>query len=238
MDDRVTPASPPRRTLPVLRRLLFHGALAVASCVVAGTILVWPQWVALDGARAALAVQVSREEEITERLTTMRTLLQSLREWKKTERRVLLPEELRSLASLVRTAAAQEGARAAAVEVTDRPSMRWRNMAIPGGGLEDAAGDEAAGEIRPRVVRLVLVGSFDSVYRTVAGLASQQWLWIPDRWDLSVQPGAAGTAASGSRSLRAEVCGTVFVVHEPRPTLGAPAPIRQLARALVPGEAR
>ena len=44
---------------------------------------------------------------------------------------------------------------------------------------------EETEEIQPRAVHLVLHGTFDGIYRTVATLSQQQQLFLPDRWDIA-----------------------------------------------------
>lgn len=225
------------------RRLVLHIAASCASAALAGAILVWPQWVLLDGSRSALTVQQSREHELNDRLANLRLLTGRLRDWKRSERRVLLLPEVATYARQVRATAAQEGAVAAAVEITDRPCSRWRPARISALGLEEAVGDQA-GEIQPRAVRIVLRGTFSSIYRTVAALTTDQWIFVPDRWDIAAgeTPAAASSTdttgeASQRRTLRAELWATVFLAREPETApVSLPAHrVQQLARANIGG---
>ncbi|MGV3722380.1 MAG: hypothetical protein ACO1SX_15845, partial [Actinomycetota bacterium] len=178
--------------------------------------LVWPQWLALDGARTALAIQQEREQEFEDRLETLRAMNERLRDWQQDGRRVFLRPELTSFGRVVQQVARREGSQVAKVQVTSQPSSRWRSVS-----MRQFAGDdqsEATGEIQPRSVRVVLTGSFDSVYRTVASLTRQQQLFLPERWDIA--PATAGADAGGA--LRAEVWATVFAVQEPEAKPAAP----------------
>ncbi len=231
------PHSGPRRL--DWRRLVLHIAATSASAALAGAILVWPQWVVLDGSRNALAVQQSREHELNDRLANLRLLSGRLRDWKRAERRVLLLAEVANYARQVRATATQEGAVAAAVEVTDRPSSRWRAARISALGLEEAVGDQA-GEIQPRAVRIVLRGTFSTIYRTIAALTTDQWIFVPDRWDIAAGETPRTASSTGTPAetgqlhpLRAEVWATVFLAREPE-TAPVVLPARrapQLARA-------
>lgn len=195
---------------------MVHGSLLLASLTVGGVALVWPQWLALDGARTALEIQRAREQEFTERLELLRSMNERLRDWDQDGRRVFLRDELKAYDKVVRQVAAREGARVAKVQVTAQPASRWRSVSLRQLG---ARGEyESAGEIQPRSVRVVMTGDFDSIYRTVASLTRQQQLYLPERWDIA--PAAPGAEAGGA--LRAEVWATVFAVHEPEEKPVAP----------------
>jgi len=193
-----------------------HGSVLVASFAVAAFTVVWPQWLELEGARSALALQRTREEEFSDRLDTLRAMNERLRDWDQDGRRVFLRDELIRIDRVVKQVAAREGSQVARCQVTAQPGSRWRTVS-----MRDIAGghqSEAAGEIQPRSVRVVLTGSFDGVYRTVASLTRQQQLFLPERWDIAPAPGNA----DGSGNLRAEVWATVFAVHEPDEKPAAP----------------
>lgn len=205
----------PRRSRAA--RWLVHGSLFVGALVVGGVGLVWPQWLALDGARSALEVQQEREQDFQDRLDSIHSLNGRLRDWKNDGRRVYLQEELTRYPSLVQSVARREGAQVLKVQVTAPPGGRWRSVSLQQFGSDGHA--EVAGEIQPRTVRVVLSGSFDGVYRTVAALGQQQQLFLPDRWDIA--PAAGNSDAGGA--LRAEVSATVFTVQEPEDKPIAPA---------------
>lgn len=194
--------------------------------------LVWPQMIAADGARTALQRQQQREQELSEQLEVVRAMSARVRTWQKDGRKVFLREEVRQYPALVRAVAQQNGVTVAAAQVTSRPSPRWHSATLHPAPLAGAEGLETGGEITPRMVRLVLTGSFDGLYRAVATLCRQPQAFIPDRWDLT--PAAAAAAPAGS-GLRAEIWGTLFVVDEPgegpRPSWGSRPMI-----ALVPGD--
>lgn len=197
-------------------RWLVNSSLLVLTLAVGGAGLVWPQWLALDGARTALQVQQEREQDFQDRLDSIHTLNSRLHEWENEGRRVYLAEELARYPSLVQAVARREGAQVLKVQVTTQPSGRWRAVTLQQFGSDGHA--EVAGEIQPRTVRVVLTGSFDGVYRTVAALSGQQQLFLPERWDIA--PAAAHSEAGGA--LRAEVSATVFTVQEPEDRPVAP----------------
>lgn len=209
-------AQPAPRKARRATRWLMHGSVLLASFAVGATALVWPQWLAVDGARSALAVQQEREQEFEDRLVMLRTMNERLRDWQQDGRRVFLRQELTSFERVVQQVARREGSQVAKVQVTTQPSSRWRSVSM----RQFAGGDQsdATGEIQPRSVRVVLTGSFDSVYRTVASLTRQQQLFLPERWDIA--PAAGGADAGGA--LRAEVWATVFAVQEPEEKPSAP----------------
>ena len=197
-------------------RWLIHGTLLTASFAVAGAALVWPQWTAVDGARAALSVQEDREQEFSDRLESLRALNERLRDWQNDGRRVFVQDELRTYARTVQSVAKREGAQLVKVQVAAAQGGRWRSVSLQQFSQDGHA--EVAGEIQPRAVRVVLTGSFDGIYRTVANLSQQQQLFIPERWDIA--PAAGGAEAGGA--LRAEVLATVFTVQEPEEKPVAP----------------
>lgn len=191
----------------------------------------WPQWIAKDGARTALEIQQSRETELSERLDLVRGLQGRLRSWDQEGRRVMLPEEAASYPMLVQAVARREGAQVLGVKVTNRLSPRWRSLMLHAAEWPGGQPVAAAGEIRPRSVRVLLTGSFDSVFRSIATLGEQQLMFIPDRWTLVPATGASASTGSGSallnrtagqRQVRAEVWATVFVVEDPAEKPKAP----------------
>jgi hypothetical protein len=201
----------------------------VAAAGTAGALLVWPQWLAVEGSRQALLIQQERLEGLEDRLNSLRALTERLREWNQQDRRVMLPEELDAFPAHVRQVGEQSAVRATAVRVTNQSAPRWRSHAVQAGiwSARDAA---AEGEVRPVWVKVVLHGDFDSIYRTVAELSGGTRLFVPDRWDLA----PAREADDGE--LRAEVWGTVFVAR-PNPVAdeAAPAAPAVLGRASVSG---
>lgn len=205
------PAPRPARR-PGPRRWLYHIVLAAAFVSGGGALLVWPQWVALDGATTTLQIQQDREQELSERLDGVRAGVGRLRLWDRGGRRVFLADELSRYPVLAQAVAKRAGATVARVEVTQARPSRWRAVT-----LDKSGGDvnDTAGEIRPQLVRVVVKGGFDAVYRTIAGLTQQQQLFVPERWDVSGGPRG---------DLRAEVLGTVFVVHQPEEEPETPAP--------------
>jgi hypothetical protein len=208
----------PRRVIGGnVKRWLFHGLLASAFAAGGGALLVWPQWIAVEGARTALEIQRERERELSERLDALRAQNNRLRLWEREGRKVFLPEELERYPLLAQAVGKREGVSLIKATVTEASSPRWRAVTLERVSALGSTGP--AGEIRPRAVRVILKGSFDSVYRTVGGLCMQQQLFVPDRWDLAPQ-GAPG----GGRVIRAEVWGTVFVAQEPQDTAPA-APV-------------
>ncbi len=222
----VAPARRPSRGA----RALYHVSLAVTFATAGGALMVWPQWIAMDGARTAFEIQQSREKELSERLDVVRGMQGRLRSWDQEGRRVMLPEEAAGYPTLVQAVARREGAQVLGVKVTNRPSPRWRSLTLH---AAEWSGEQpaAAGEIRPRSVRVLLTGSFDSVFRSVASLGEQQLLFIPDRWSLVPLQGKPATAGSGAtqlnsaagqRQVRAEVWATVFVVEDPAEKPKAP----------------
>lgn len=186
-----------------VRRWFYHSVLALAFASGGGALLVWPHWVALEGSRTTLEIQAERERELTDRLDATRAGVSRLRLWDREGRRVFLADEVARYPVLAQAVAKREGATIVRAEVTPAAPARWRAVTLDKSGGDV---DETAGEIRPQLVRVVVKGSFDAVYRTVAGLTQQQQLFVPERWDLSGSPRAG---------LRAEVLGTVFVVHQP-----------------------
>lgn len=210
---QVAPRSPRRNRLT---RWLVHGTVFSAALLVGGVGLVWPQWLALDGARAALEVQQEREQDFQDRIDSVHTLNNRLHDWENEGRRVFLPEELTRYGSVVQSVARREGVQVAKFQVKGAPAGRWRSVALQQFGEDGHA--EVAGEIQPRSIRVVLTGSFNGVYRSIAALSQQQQLFLPDQWDLA--PAAANGAEGGA--VRAEVSATVFTVQEPEDRPVAP----------------
>lgn len=213
-------------------RVFFHGALLAAFAVTSSALLIWPQWVSLQGAEAALVQHQERENELSGKLESLRALNQRLRDWQREGRRVFLPHELKGYDRLVKAIAGREGSHVLRVTVTGQRTTRWRPVSLehPEVALEPEFAPANAGEIQPRLVRVVLKGGFDEVYRTVAALCGQQQLFVPERWDLSTLEGSA-PSGEGPK-LRAEVWGSVFMIHEPAE---APAPADGRPVAAVPG---
>jgi hypothetical protein len=226
------PGEAPRRVRRSYPRWLLHGALFLAFSSSAGAVLIWPQWLAVDGSRLALQVQQERVQELNERLDVERAMKERLADWQHNTRRVYLRSEMAQYPGLVRDLAKQNGATVAAVQLTETPPARWKSVSlqVPVSGKDVAEGTDG-GEIQPRAVRILLTGSFDSVYRTLGALAAQRQLFIPDRWDLAPIRGPRG-----ARQLRAEVWASVFVVREPEdgPKLPA-APVATATRVALEG---
>jgi hypothetical protein len=218
-----TPAAP-KRPLRV-RRWVYHAMLFAASAAGGGALLVWPQWIALDGSRNTLQIQQDRERELTDRLETARAMTDRLRLWDREGRRVFLTSEVARYPLMAAALGKREGAAQVKAEVTQASSSRWRAVTLD---KSLGAVDDAAGEIRPQLVRVTARGNFDRVYRTVAGLTQQQQLFIPERWQLVGSPGG---------ELKAEILGTVFVVHQPEDEpVGTPAAsVGPVASAAVEG---
>lgn len=215
-------------------RIALHLSLGLTFATAGAAFMIWPQWMEMDGAKTALEIQQGRERELNDRLETVRSMQGRLRSWDQEARRVLLPEELSGYNGLVQAVAQREGAQVLGVKVTQRPSPRWRSLSLHAASVVDEEGG-AAGEVQPRAVRVVLTGSFNSVYRSISSLCEQQLLFIPDRWTLgpapvapaagSLRPAALGVAApagAGERQLRAEIWATVFVVQDPEEKPKAP----------------
>ncbi len=224
-ETALNPAAAPRR--PLLTRAAFHGSVAAAFAAVTGVLLVWPRWIALEGSREATAVQRQREAELTERVETERAMLGRQREWSETGRRVLLSRELNQYPEVVRAVAEREGARVLGIRVLEKAHPRWRALAA---SADMWAGDgESAGQVRPITLRFAVVGRFDSVYRVVASLADDQWLFIPDRWELAPRrvPAAGKPAAArpaAEPEIRADIAATLFALRDSEPPTPAPTP--------------
>lgn len=215
----------PRRASGGFRRWLYHGTLLAACAAGTGALVVWPQWVAVDGARAALELQQEREKELTDRLDAARAAAGRLRLWEKDARRVFLAEELTRYPVLARAIGKREGAAVVKAQVTQARPARWRSLTLDRSGVD--SGGEVAGEIRPQAVRLVLKGPFDGIYRTVSALSQQQQLFLPERWELVSQ-------GVGKGEVRAEIWATVFVVQQPGDdTPAAPVSAGPVARSVV-----
>ena len=202
-----------RRRAP---RWLFHGSLLVAFTTTAAALLVWPQWVAVDGARTALKAQREQEAVQGGPLPSVHSLNEQLRGWRRGERRVFLEEEVAQYPALVQAMAKREGVKVLAAEQVDDRPARWRPASLdPEGAAEDRA--ILTGEIQPRTIRILLTGSFPKVYRAVASLCQQQQLFVPERWELIPVAPAEG----GEAQLKADIRATIFVIREPEE---APAP--------------
>ncbi|MFN3649113.1 MAG: hypothetical protein ACK47B_05980 [Armatimonadota bacterium] len=199
------PQRRPRR-LPWQRAAL-HVSLLAAFSAISGAVLIWPQWVAVDGSRLSLSILREREQELSDRLATVRAMNSRLSEWQRTGRKVFTEDELTRYDRVVQSAARRHGAKVLKTRLLSRASSRWRALAVPV-AAGAAEGDE--GEIRPRSVNVVLAGSFDSLYRTVATLCGQQRLFVPDKWEV--------TAVGRDKQeplVRVSLVATVFAVREP-----------------------
>jgi hypothetical protein len=215
------PPPAPRRS-PGVRRWLFHGVLTAAFALAGAALLVWPQWIAVDGGESTLALLREREQELSDRLDASRAGMTRLRYWQREGRRVFLADEAARYPVLAQAMARQEGAVVVKATVSEGRSQRWRPVLVD----QHGAGG-VAGEIRPRTVRLVVRGSFEAVYRTLAALTQQQQLFVPDRWDLVQR------TVGGKPEVWGELAGTIFVVTEPEAAPAAPistAPVAQLAQ--------
>jgi hypothetical protein len=193
----------------LLTRILVHASLLGACATLSGAALVWPQWAAVDGTRAALELQKEREGKLQERWDQVRALNERLSDWRHAQRRVLLEDEMGRYPLAVNALGKKCGV-AAQAAVVNQPSIRWRPAPLTGTAWADADGADV-GEIRPRSVKISVMGSFDGVYRTVATLCAQQQLFVPERWTLT--QGALPGGGPGS-AVRAEVTGVVFVLHQ------------------------
>jgi hypothetical protein len=188
-----------------LKRWLIHGLLASSFAAAGTALLIWPQWIAVDGTQAALEIQVERERELSERLETIRAGNERLRLWKREGRKVFLHEELARYPLLAEAIGKRGGLTGIKATVSGAKLARWSAVV-----LDQANASAPAGEIRPVTIHLAMKGSFDNVYRTVAALSQQQQLFIPDRWDLFPEGGHGG-----QKQVRADIWGSVFVVQEP-----------------------
>jgi len=198
--------SPNRTPRPPIQvgRWLFHALLLFAFAASGAALLIWPQWVAVEGARAGLEVQRERQDDLEERIELVRALTGRLRTWQREGRKVFSQDEVARYPALAREIAGRNGARVLAVNVADRATNRWKSVSQQAGVWANA--DRAgAGDIRPYTVRVVLAGGFAETYRTVGWLSQQQQLFVPDRWEIRPE----------KNLLRATIVGTVFVVEEP-----------------------
>ena len=189
---------------PIGRRLALHGAICLGALGLGAVTLVWPQWLILDGSETSLAIQVSRERELSDRLLQVRALNQKLREWRREDRRVLLRNETPLFTSAMKNLAIRNGVRLVDASVSPRPSKGWRAAHLTRVDPDLTSTNEAG--IEPRSIRLVLAGSFAQVFRTIASLPQEQWLLVIDAWDLI----PAGKSPQG-RLVKAAVQGTIFV---------------------------
>lgn len=207
-------------------RLLVHTSLLAVFAAVGGALLVWPQWIAVEGSRAALQIQQEREEGLEARFGTVQAMNDRLRAWNSEERKVFLPAELRTYPDRVRAVADREGAKVLGVRIGGPAAPRWHSLAGAAGMWADA-GEARGGEIRPVAVKMSFVGPFDAVYRTVVALGQEGRLVLPDRWQLEPRalPGGA------PRQVRAEVTAAVFLVREAAEPPVAPVVSGRLAAA-------
>lgn len=205
--------------MPLWMRLIVHTSLTAACATIGGAALVWPQWVAIDGARVSLGLEKEREGELNDRWEQLRGLSERLYSWRHSQRRVFLEDEVRRYPLTV-SAVAQKCGVAARGVLVNQPSTRWRTASLTGEAWAEGASADL-GEIRPQSVKVWVTGSFDGVYRTVASLCAQQQAFVPERWTLA--PAKQAEAHPGT-VVRAEVIGTVFVVHQPR-ELSKPGPV-------------
>ena len=205
-------------------RWVMHALLALVFAGASGGLLVYPQWVAYQGSQEALAVQQERETELTQRLELTRAVNGRLRAWDANERRVLLLREAKALPKAVAYLAKEAGVTVKAVNVSSRKAPRWQVRRVE----RPVDGEQAfEGEIQPRLVKLVLVGTWDGIYKTMAGLTQQQPLFIPERYSLK-----AVKKVNNQRVLRADVYATVFVAddgEEPAPTTAITGPVASAA---------
>jgi hypothetical protein len=191
-------------------RWIFHGTLFTAFATVAGMLLVWPQWTAADSARTALQTQREREQELNEQVDLLRANTQPSLGSKQDGRRVFLAHEVSRYAVIVHALAKQNGVHVDQVRFSNKTSDRWRALAAQRERWDEDQGP-VGGEIGPQAVRVVLEGSFENIYRTVAALCQQRQLFIPDRWELAPK----GASAPGASDLRCEIWATIFVAREP-----------------------
>jgi hypothetical protein len=213
-------------------RWLLHGTLLLAFAGAGAALLVWPQWLCLDGSRTALLAQRRHERKVKSELEAARTAEGALPAWKQDSRKLFLAEEMKQVPALVRTVARREQVKVAEVRILSRAGSRWSSL---GGRPAVWSGEEAGvgADIGPRTVKLVLVGKFDSIFRTVATLSQQRRFFIPDRWDMA--PRADGGGAPG-KALRADVLATVFVIQPHDEAPGMPAASGPVAAAAPLGE--
>jgi hypothetical protein len=214
-----TIVSPPAaRAGDGIMRWLIFGSLLVFLIATGGIAIVWPQWTALDGARAALDLQRQREDLLRTRCETVRAENQRLRRWDQNGRKVFLSEELARYPGLVRAVARRTGVVVESITLSNQTSERWRWLTAQATVWADEQRAET-GDIQPQSVKLVLTGSFDQIYRSVAWLSGQQQLFIPDEWELREE----------GNELRLNLRATLFVIHEPADEdeaapMGPPAP--------------
>lgn len=191
----------------VLARVLFHLAFALSFGVGCGALIVWPQWVAMDGSRSALGIQQARAEELQQRLDTARAMMGRLRLWDDSNRRVFLREEAHQLARLVRSVSARYGLRTERFSLSRRQARRWPSLT-----LESNADGTSGGQVASRSVHMVLTGPFESVFNAVSALCEQQLLFLPERWALFPVSPVPGEAHG---DVRVELMATIFVIEEP-----------------------
>lgn len=211
---------PPRPRVCGWRRWLMHGALFGLFAVVGGTLLVWPQWLAREGAVAALALQEREAHALEERIAALRSAAGPAFApggggpgEVGGGRRVLLEEEGAGFPALVRAVASRYGAVVLDARVTERLSPRWQPLVLePTLDPAEPPSDDRAREIRPQTVRLLLAGRFEAVYRTLAALDRQEPLFVIDRWRMAPRP----ESDRGGTLVQADVRGTVFVLREER----------------------
>lgn len=221
----------PRRR--AVGRVLFHLSLLAAFAAAGGSLLVWPQWVLLDGNRTALAIQRDREQELTDRFEHLRALNARLRDWSRHDRKVWLPEEAQALRHQAAAVASQEGARLHDVRISARVSPRWHSLVERGALLASSAAGSSA-EVRPSSATFVLSGPFPAVYRAATRLCRSKQLIIPDSWQL------APTKPNRPHEVRLQLTATLFVLREEEDgAAGAPAarPVGPLAWRVGPAEA-
>jgi hypothetical protein len=205
-------------------RWVMHGILALVFAGASGGLLVYPQWLAYEGSRRALSIQQERENELTERLEQTRIVNGMLRDWRQSERRVLLRREAKALPKAVAYLAKDAGVSVKVVQVSTRRAPHWQVRRV-----ERPVDGESSfqAEIQPRLVRMVLLGTWDGIYKTMAGLTQQQPLFIPERYSLTTQ-----RSQNGRRLLRAVVLATVFVAddgEEPAPAKAVTGPVASAA---------
>lgn len=219
--EQTIEAAPRRRSSA--SRWAMHLVLALVFAGASGGLLVYPQWLTYKGSQEALAIQQEREDELTQRLEQTRELNGVLREWQQSERRVLLLREAKALPKAVAHLAKDAGVSVKTVQLSSRVAPRWQVRRV-----ERPVDGQSAyqAEIQPRLVRMVLIGTWDGIYKTMAGVTQQQPLFIPERYSLTTHK-----TVRGRRLLRAVIVATVFVADDGEETSPAKAVTGPVASA-------
>jgi hypothetical protein len=192
-------------------RWLFHTSLFLAFLTAGGAVLIWPQWMVWDGARAALQQQQDQERKLAARLTAAKSANQEILVGQQKGRSAFSEEQIAEYPGLVRSIAEKQGATVVQVGLVEEGVPRSRSYPALTLASDDRGG--RGGEVRPRTVRVVLTGNFKSLYRTIGLLCQQPQLLVPDGWEI-----AASGGFDSSANLRCDFRGTVFVVEEPSDT--------------------